>query len=100
MPKPKVDWAQQRSAQAESGLHRAIADYNLALLNYSFTSAGLLSRHNISLTEGGWSEGSHASAAGKSVTTPGLSSHQTDVRPVSHGGFNQKAASTGTELAF
>ncbi len=46
--------AQSRTATAESAVHRAVADYNQALLNYTYVSGDLLSQYNIRLTEGPW----------------------------------------------
>jgi outer membrane protein TolC len=46
--------AQSRTATAESAVHRAVADYNQALLNYTYTAGDLLSHYNIRLTEGPW----------------------------------------------
>ena len=46
--------AQSRTATSESAVHRSVADYNLALLNYTYVSGNLLSRYNIRLTEGPW----------------------------------------------
>lgn len=42
---------EQRAAIAESAVHQAIADYNVALLNYTYQSGTLLSNYNISLDE-------------------------------------------------
>lgn len=42
---------QQRAATAESNVHRAITDYNIALLNYQYQSGTLLSNYSISLDE-------------------------------------------------
>ena len=52
--------AEQRLATAESGVHRAITDYNLALSNYELITGGMLSRFNIHLTEGESSEEAQA----------------------------------------
>ena len=57
--------AQQRAATAESAIHRAIADYNRALANYSFTTGNLLDRFGIVLTEGPWSEAAQNNAVRK-----------------------------------
>jgi len=46
--------AQSRTATAESAVHRAVADYNQALLNYTYASGDLLSQYNVRLTEGPW----------------------------------------------
>ena len=53
---------QQRLATVESGLHRALVDYNIALLEYARTTGSLLSRYNIGLSEGSWSEDAVAKA--------------------------------------
>ena len=55
--------AQQRTATAESAVHRAVADYNQAISNYAFTSGGMLARFNIRLTEGPWSQVAQDNAA-------------------------------------
>jgi len=52
--------AEQRLATSESGVHRAITDYNIALSNYELVSGGMLSRFNIHLTEGQWDQGAKA----------------------------------------
>ncbi len=41
----------QRAATAESAVHRAIADYNTALLDYAAVSGTLLTNYNIHLSE-------------------------------------------------
>ena len=46
--------AQQRATNIESALHRAIIDYNIALLSYAYTEGDLLGQFNISLSEGPW----------------------------------------------
>ena len=56
---------EQRAATAESAVHRAVVDYNQALLNYAFTSGTLLSRYNIRLSEGQWSPNAQANAVRK-----------------------------------
>ncbi|HMO14178.1 MAG TPA: TolC family protein [Pirellulaceae bacterium] len=48
--------AQQIAAQTETAFHRAVVDYNLALLNFNFQSGELLSSFGINLLEGEWSE--------------------------------------------
>lgn len=58
--------AQSRTATAESAVHRAVADYNQALLNYTFVSGDLLSQYNIRLTEGPWDSYSNDRAYEKS----------------------------------
>ena len=47
---------QQRLANVESGLHRTLVDYNIALMEYARTTGSLLSRFSIRLTEGPWSD--------------------------------------------
>ena len=44
--------AQQRAANTESAFVRAIVDYNLALVNMTYESGGLLERYGIQLAEG------------------------------------------------
>jgi hypothetical protein len=92
--------AEQRAAAAESAVHRAVVDYNLALMNFAFLSGELMSRYNINLTEGPWSAEAQRNAVSKAArypTTGGL--HTNDVRPVSAGAYNQQipvsARSTG-----
>ena len=53
--------AEQRLATSESNIHRAIANYNLALSNYEFTTGGMLARFNIHLTEGMTTDAAKAS---------------------------------------
>lgn len=86
--------AEQRAATAESAVHRAVADYNQALLNYSYASGGLLSRYNIRLTEGEWSESAQANAARKAprFRRTDNGANQVDVQPVSYGQYDQSAA--------
>jgi hypothetical protein len=43
--------AQQRATTIESGLHRSIIDYNLALLDFAYEEGSLLSQFNIDLLE-------------------------------------------------
>lgn len=86
--------AEQRAATAESAVHRAVADYNQALLNYSYASGGLLSRYNIRLTEGEWSESAQANAARKAprFRRTDNGANQVDIQPVSYGQYDQSAA--------
>lgn len=85
--------AQQRTATAESSVHRAVADYNQALLNYVYTSGAMLSRYNVRLTEGQWSQW----AEDRSLVKSGYRENQpkvaclNDICPVSNGAFNQDA---------
>ncbi|MEE2642591.1 MAG: TolC family protein [Planctomycetota bacterium] len=59
--------AQQRAANTESAFVRSIVDYNLALLDIAFESGKLLSRYNIQLAEGPWTEGAYANAASRDL---------------------------------
>lgn len=54
--------AQQRAVLAETALHRATADYNLALTQMNVVRGTLLNSLQVYLTEGAWSEEAHASA--------------------------------------
>lgn len=92
--------AEQRAAAAESAVHRAVADYNLALLNYAFVAGSMLSRYNVSLTEGPWSNDAQQNAirkAGRYV--PGGPSRNFDVAPVTQGAFNQDVDVPATTVA-
>ncbi|MDP1564272.1 MAG: hypothetical protein Q8M16_23080 [Pirellulaceae bacterium] len=53
----------QRSTAGESAVHRAIVDYNNALLNYALISGALLSNYNIHLSEDPSSSGAVQAAA-------------------------------------
>ena len=55
--------AQQRLADAESAMHRAVTDYNLALLDVEYRRGTLLSYMDVTLTEGPWTPAAHESAA-------------------------------------
>ena len=61
--------AQQRAANTESAVHRAIRDYNQSLLNFVYTSGTLLSRYNIVLTEDQWCEDAYCRANVKASRT-------------------------------
>ncbi|MEM9943029.1 MAG: TolC family protein [Planctomycetota bacterium] len=91
--------AEQRAATAESAVHRAIVDYNQALLNYAFTSGSLLSRYNVRLTEGPWSEDAQARAVRKGCEFEryGTNNCDRDVWPLSKGEFQQAAPVLGSE---
>ncbi len=84
---------EQRAATAESAVHRAVVDYNQALLNYAFTSGTLLSRYNIRLSEGQWSPNAQANAVRKAkrIAKRGPNLYDVDTLPVSAGGYNQSA---------
>lgn len=83
--------AEQRAATAESAVHRSIVDYNQALLNYAVTSGSLLSRYNISLAEGPWSDAAQQNARTKAcrVNTFGPNDCNNDNCPVSLGPYDQ-----------
>lgn len=84
--------AQQRLATAESNIHRSIADYNLAILNFHFSTGNLLSRYNIQLTEGPWSENAQARAAVKAGRLKASDRCCKDTSAVSQGTFNQHSS--------
>jgi outer membrane protein TolC len=81
--------AQQRQATAESNIHRAIADYNLAILDFHFATGNLLSRFNVQLTEGPWSENAETRARVKAGRIVADDKCCNDLPPVSAGAFNQ-----------
>ena len=84
--------AQSRTATAESAVHRAVADYNQALLNYTFVSGDLLSRYNIRLTEGAWDSYSNDRAVEKAQrqkNRPAVKALK-DLPAVSNGAFSQR----------
>ncbi len=91
--------AQQRLATAESALHRSIADYNLAILDYYFTTGGLLNRFNIHLTEGPWSDAAVQKASIKAGRLQPAEGCCPDVAPVSGGPFEQRAATIPSFLS-
>ena len=83
--------AQSRTATAESAVHRAVADYNQALLNYTYVSGDLLSQYNIRLTEGPWDSYSNDRAyekAQRQKNQPAPNSLK-DLPPVSAGAHLQ-----------
>ena len=83
--------AQQRLATAESSFYRSLADYNLALMNLTYTAGGLLDRYNIFLEEGDWDSGLQLISdrkAGKMVNA-GPNPGQRDLDPVTNGPFPQ-----------
>lgn len=91
--------AQQRQATAESNVHRAIADYNLAIMNYHFATGGLLNRFNIRLTEGAWSDAATARASIKAGRlTPGDPCCN-DISAVTAGVFDQQAMDSSMIMA-
>jgi len=46
--------AQQTAAQSESAYHRAVTDYNVALMNFNYSAGELLANYGIYLAEGPW----------------------------------------------
>jgi outer membrane protein TolC len=86
--------AQQRQANAESAVHRSIADYNLAIMNYHFATGSLLSRFNIRLTEGPWSDNATARASIKAGRLEAGEKCCNDLSPVSAGQYDQVATNT------
>jgi outer membrane protein TolC len=58
---------QQRATTAVSNVHRSIATYNQALLNYDYTCGNLLRRHGIQLEEGPWDTRAIQNAGTKSA---------------------------------
>ncbi|MGY8747659.1 MAG: TolC family protein [Pirellulales bacterium] len=85
--------AQQRKANTESRVHRSVAEYNKALLNYVYTTGTLLSRYNIFLTEGEWSENARANAVRKAprFEKGPFNFNNRDVSPLSSGVYDQRA---------
>jgi outer membrane protein TolC len=91
--------ALQRAATAESAVHRTVVDYNLALMEYAFLSGELMTRYNINLTEGPWSNEAQQKAAQKAGRYPRTGgSASNDVNPVAAGGYNQEVPSTATRV--
>ena len=68
----------QRLATVESAVHRSIVDYNQALLEYAFTTGSLLSRYNIYLSEGPWTENAYVRAGEKAARTVDLGPYPTN----------------------
>ncbi len=63
--------AQQRAANIESAMHRAVVDYNLSLLNFAYAEGNLLQQFNVDLCEGRDAVNiSTASSPGTPVPTP------------------------------
>lgn len=83
--------AEQRVATAESSVHRAIADYNQALMNFDYVSGNMLRRYNIQLTEGPWSDDAQENMIRKAGRFQKRANqpHLRDVQPVSHGTYDQ-----------
>lgn len=55
--------AQQQAAVAQSSYDRAVADYNIAILNFEYRRGTMLTYAHVDLSEGPWSQEAHASAA-------------------------------------
>ncbi|MDB4564544.1 TolC family protein, partial [Mariniblastus sp.] len=93
--------AQQRKANTESRVHRSVAEYNKALLNYVYTTGTLLSRYNIFLTEGEWSENARANAVEKAprFEKGPFNFNNRDVRPLSLGAYDQRAVPLSVPVA-
>lgn len=88
---------QQRLATIEAAVHRSMVDYNLALLEYAFTTGSLLSRYGIVLAEGEWSEGAQVRSrvqAARIETTGPCTGDECGV--VSQGGYNQVLPGLGS----
>lgn len=94
--------AEQRAASAESAVHRAVTDYNQALLNYAYTSGTLLSRYNIRLSEGQWSNHAQSNAVRKAkrIEKRGPNHCDIDTSPVSAGAYDQTAPPQSHTAAF
>ncbi len=88
-----------RAAAAERAAHRSIADYNQALLNFSFATGSLLSRYNVTLSEGAWSEEAEENALEKARRFRYSDRNKPrDIMPVSAGPYNQMAPREGVTL--
>lgn len=82
---------QQRAASSESQLIRSIVDYNQALLDYAYTTGGLLSRYNIQLQEDQWTTEAQQNALEKAVRYQTMCTEAcTDLSPVSAGMDSQQ----------
>ena len=75
--------AQQRQASAEANIHRAIADYNLSILQFNYATGNLLSRFNIQLTEAPWTESARVRASIKAGRVNPTENCCPDTSPVS-----------------
>ncbi len=52
----------RRATSADSAYYRALADYQLALMQIHFVRGTLLAKHSVELAEGPWSDGAHVAA--------------------------------------
>lgn len=86
--------ARQRATPIESNLHRAIVDYNLALLNFAYQEGELLSQFNINLMEEAWSDPAQNSTANHDRRTFSDDSNYPPQRvgPITDGGTMQNSA--------
>jgi outer membrane protein TolC len=83
---------QQRAASLESQLIRSIITYNQALLDYAYTTGGLLARYNIHLQEDEWTTEAQQNAIEKAVRYRTLTTRAcTDLGPLSAGLDSQQA---------
>ncbi len=84
--------AQQRATTIESGLHRTITDYNLALLNFAYQEGNLLSQFNIDLLEDAWCNPAQVAAAShdQRVSSDNSSSPPQRVGPLTNGADVQR----------
>ena len=87
---------QRRAATSESAMHRAIVDYNQALLNYSYTNGTLLSRYGITLIEGAWSNDAIQKSIdkGRRFRHGDMNHEAVSNYPVSNGPRNQRTFGT------
>jgi len=78
---------QQRATAAASNVHRAIATYNQALIEYDFACGRLLGRHGITLEEGPWDNGAVANASRRApyFESRGPNVQDRDLSPISAG---------------
>ena len=85
--------AQTRYANSESAFYRSIVDYNIALMNLSWTSGQLLNRYNIQLDEGPWDESIKAIGTARAADFESLGgAASSSPPPVSNGPYNQSAS--------
>lgn len=80
----------QRAAAAESAVHRAILDYNTALLNYQLVSGALLANYNIHLDEDPAESGAVQAAAWSSQFYRSGNDSRPISQPVSEGPINRQ----------
>ncbi|MEL7499170.1 MAG: TolC family protein [Planctomycetota bacterium] len=85
--------AEQRVATAESAIHRAIVDYNQALMNFDYVSGNMLRRYNIQLTEGPWTAEAENNMIRKSgrFEKRGVNTQARNIAPVSYGAYDQSS---------